>query len=181
MQPHLLPTVPLQRELRRRPRPQPVPPEREGSWRSHHCSPGKHGGDCQSDHQDEGEERHSSSHWSARRFLEARTRRAASSSIFWHLWLCSYVRLTNFSPHALHTGDERPSVRAVNPCRKARPVEPKRTCTAVTAASRKHQSLRLLREYHLLSNDRFQACANQTAGVCLDTSRSRHPPDVVHK
>ena len=30
-------------------------------------------------------------------------------------------------------------------------------------------------------NDRFQACANQTAGVCLDTSRSRHLPDVVHK
>ena len=140
MQPHLLLTVPPHRELRRRPRPQPVPPQREGPWRSHQRPPGKLGGDCQSDHQDEGEERHSSSHWSARRFFEARAGRAASSSFFWQLWLCSYVRLTNSSPHALHTGDgmkttARPSVRAVNPCRKARSVEPTRTCTATTATS----------------------------------------------
>ena len=103
-----------------------------------------------------GEERHSSGHWLARRFLEARAGCAASSSFLRQLWLCSFVRLTNFSPHALHIGDgkritERPSVRAVNPCRKARSVEPTRTCTATTVASRKHQSLRLLREYHLLS------------------------------
>ena len=41
---------------------------------------------------------------------------------------------------------ERPSVRAVSPCRKARVVEPTRICTAMTAASRKHQSFRLLHE-----------------------------------
>ena len=51
----------------------------------------------------------------------------------------AYVRLTNSSPHALHTGDgmnttARPSVRAVNPCRKARSVEPTRTDTVITAA-----------------------------------------------
>ena len=33
--------------------------------------------------------------------------------------------------------------------RVARSVEPTRTCTAMTATSRKHQRLRLLREYHL--------------------------------
>ena len=124
--------------------------------RSHHYPACQHGVDCQSDHWDEGEERHSSGNWSARRFLEARACCAASSRILWQLWVCSFLRLTNSSPHALHTGDgkrttERPSVRAVNPCSKARSVEPTRTCTAMTAASRKHQSLRLLREYHLLS------------------------------
>ena len=66
------------------------------------------------------------------------------------------MRLTNSRPHALHTvGEkettEKPSVRVVNPCRKARTVEPTPTCTAMTATSRKHQNLRLLREYHLLS------------------------------
>ena len=155
MQPHQPLTVPPQRELRSRLRPQPVPPQREGSWRSHRCPPGQLGGDCQADHQDEGEERHSSSHWSARRFFEARAGRAASSSFLWQLWLCSYVRLTYSLPHALHADGgkkttERPSVRVVNPRRKARSIEPMRTCTAMTAASRKHQSLRLLREYHLL-------------------------------
>ena len=165
MQPHQLPTVPPQRDLRRRPRPQPVPPQREGSGRIHHCPPGQRGVDCQSDHQDEGEERHSSSHWSARRFLEARAGCAASSSILWQLWLCSNVRLTNSSSHALHTGDgkmttERSSVRAVNPCRKARSVEPTRACTAMTAAPRKHQSLRLLCEYHLLSQRPISSMRN---------------------
>ena len=156
MQLNQLQTVPPQRELRLCPRPQPVPPKREGSWRLHHSPPGMHGGDCQSGQQDEGDERHSSCHWSARRFFEARTGCAASSNILWQLWVCSFVRLTKSSPHALHTGDgekttERPSVRAVNPCRRARSVEPTRTCTAMTAASRNHQSLRLLCEYHLLN------------------------------
>ena len=103
-----------------------------------------------------GEVRHSSGHLSSRRFPEARAGGAASSRILWQLWVCSFARLTNSSPHALHTGDgkkttEKPSVRAANPCRKARSVDPTRTCTATTAASRKHQSLRLLREYHQLS------------------------------
>ena len=156
MQPNQLLTVPPQRELRRRLHPQPVPPKREGSWWSYHCPQGQHGGDCQSDHLDEGVERHSSSHRSARRFFEARTGCAASSHILWQLWLCNFVRSTYSLPRALHTVSgkkttARPSVRVVNPCRKARPAEPTRTCTAMTAASRKHQSLRLLREYHLLS------------------------------
>ena len=134
-----------------------------------------------------GGKRHSSGHWSARRFFEARAGCAVSSRILWQLWVCSSVRLRNSSSRALHTGDgkkatERPSVRAVNPCGKARSVEPTRTCTAMTAAApRKHQSLRLLCEYYLLSNGRSQACATQTAGVCFDTGRSRYPPDVVHK
>ena len=73
-----------------------------------------------------------------------------------HLWLCSFVRLTNSSPHALRADGgkkttERPSVRVVNPCREARSVEPTRTYTAITAAFQKHQSLRLLCEHHLLS------------------------------
>ena len=42
-------------------------------------------------------------------------------------------------------------MRAVNQCRKARPAEPTSTRTATTATSRKHQSLRWLREYHLIS------------------------------
>ena len=69
--------------------------------------------------------------------------------------LFSLVRLTNSSPHALHTDSgkkttERSSVRVVNPCRKPRLVKPTWSCIAMTAASLKHQSLRLLREYYLL-------------------------------
>ena len=45
------------------------------------------------------------------------------------------------SPLVLHADGgmktrNRPSVRAVKPCREARPVEPQRTCTAKIAASR---------------------------------------------
>ena len=43
-----------------------------------------------------------------------------------------------------------PSVRVVNPCGKARSIQPTLNCIELTAASRKHQSLRLLREHHLL-------------------------------
>ena len=156
MQPNQLMTVPPQRELRRRLHPQPVPPKREGSGWSQHYPPGQHGGDCQSDLWDEGEARYSSSHRSARRFFEARAGCAASSNILWQLWLCSFVRLTNSLPHALRTvgGKKttgRPPVRVVRPCREARSAQPTRTCTALTAASPAHQSLRLLREYYLLS------------------------------
>ena len=102
------------------------------------------------------EERHSSGHWPARRCFETRASCVASASILWQLWLCRFVRLTNSPPHALHADNgkkttEKPPVRVVNPCRKARSAEPTPTCTAMTATSRKHQCLRLLREYHLLS------------------------------
>ena len=68
-----------------------------------------------------------------------------------------FLRVTNSSPHALHADSgkqtaERASVRVVNPYRKARLVKPTWSCIAMTAASLKHQSLRLLHEYHLLSH-----------------------------
>ena len=65
--------------------------------------------------------------------------------------LCSFVRLINSSPHALHTQGwkmttEKPSVHVVKQHTTARSVQPTRTCTATTTASLKHQGLRLLRE-----------------------------------
>ena len=180
--------APPQRVLGKRPRPQQVPPKREGSWRSHHGLMGKHGVNRQPVHHGEGGgERDLSAHWSARHFFEARASCAASSSILWQLWLCSFVRLTNSSPHALHAGDgkkttEKPSVRADNASRKARSVEPTRTCTAVTSASRKHQSLRLLREYHLLSQRTISIMHNSDGRSRpwheLVTTSLRHRPHV---
>ena len=119
MQPYQLLIVPPQRELRRRLHPQPVPPKQEGSCRSHHGLTGQPARFRQPDHQGEEEERHSSGQWLARRFFETRASRAANSSFLWQLWSCSFVQLTNPSPHALHTSNgkkttERPSVRAVN-------------------------------------------------------------------
>ena len=93
---------------------------------------------------------------SASRFLEARTGGAASSSLLSQSWLCRFVLLAHSSLHALHrvggwktTGR---TIRAVNPCRGARSAQRTRTCTALTAASVKHQSLRWLRVYHFSSH-----------------------------
>ena len=113
-------------------------------------------GDSQSAHQAVGAARHSTSHRSVSRLFVTRADCAANSGILWQLWFCSVVRLTNSSPHALHADGgnkttERPSVRVVNPCRKAPSVELTQTYNAMTAASRKHHSLRLLCEYHLLT------------------------------
>ena len=99
-------------------------------------------------------------------FIAGGIRKTLNSSLGWwcsrvnlpldRSWLRSFVRLTNSSPHTLHTQSgkkiiEKPSVHVVEPRRKARSVEPTRTCTAMTTASLKHHSLRWLREYHLLS------------------------------
>ena len=113
-------------------------------------------GDCQQSHQALGPARHSTSHWSVSRIFVARAGCAASSGILWQFWQCSSVRLTNLSPHALHADGGkkttvRPSMHVFNPCRKARSTRPTRTRTVMTAASRNHRSLRLLREYHLLT------------------------------
>ena len=145
--PHQPLTVPPQREPRSRPRPHPVPPQREGPWRLLHRPPAMCDGVCQPAHQAVGAARHSTCHWSVSRLFDAGAGCAASSGILWQFWQCSCVRLTNSSQHALHSDGgkkttERPSVCVANPCRKARSIEPTRTCTAMTAASRKHESLR---------------------------------------
>ena len=93
--PLLLLLVPPQRDFRLRPRPQLVPPQREGYWRLLHRQPVMCDGDCQPAHQAVGAARHSTSHWSVSRINEARASCAASSSILWQLWLCSFLRLTN--------------------------------------------------------------------------------------
>ena len=73
------------------------------------------------------------------------------------LWLCSFVRLANSLPHALHTGDGKKTTEGTHPCvrsthaKKTRLVEFTRNCTAMTTAFRKHPSCPLLREYLLLS------------------------------
>ena len=89
------------------------------------------------------------------------------------------------SPHALHTvGGKKttggPSVRVVKPCRKRRSTQPTRDCTALTATAPAHQSLRLLRVCHF-SSGQVQSSAMLMDGVCLDATRSRHPPDVARK
>ena len=136
--------------------PRPVPPKREGPWRYHYGLAGQFARVRTKAHQGEAEEGHSPHHRAARRSSVARDGHAASSSFSWQLRLRSFVRLAHSSPHALHTDDGktttvRPFVRLVYTCRIARSVEPTRTCTAMTAASRIQQCLRLLREYHLLS------------------------------
>ena len=183
--PHLLLIVPPQRELWYRPHPRSVPPKREGPWRYHHGLAGHYARARIKAHQGEAEEGHSPLHRAARRASVARAGHAASLCSCWQLWLRSFVRLTHSSPHALHTDDGktttvRPSVRLVYTSRIARSVEPTQTCTAMTAASRIHQCLRLLREYHLLSlrpisfmrkpNDR----PTQRHGLTTTPSR-RHP------
>ena len=124
-------------------------------------------------------------HWLAGRFLEAREGGATCprSPHLWQLWLCSFVRLTNCSLRALHADDgkkttERPSVRVVNPCRKARLVVPTRTCTVMTAAFRKHQSPRLLRVYHLLSQGTMSFMRIPDGRILLTITTRTH--SVMH-
>ena len=114
-------------------------------------------GECQPAHQAVGAARYSTSHWPVSRLFYTRAGCAASSGILGQFWQRSSARLTNSSTHAWHADGGkkttvRPSVHVISPCRKARSTEPKRTCTAMTATPRNHQSLRLLREYHLLTH-----------------------------
>ena len=78
-------------------------------------------------------------------------------------------------------GAERPSVHVVKPRRKARLVEPMWTCAATGNASLKHQSLRLMREYHLRFQWTILIMRNSDGRVYPNVSRSRHPSDDVHK
>ena len=73
---------------------------------------------------------------SARRSLEARAG--------------GFVRFGNLLAPCLATAGgketQRPSVLVVKPCRIARSAQPTQTCTALAAASNKHQGLQLFRE-----------------------------------
>ena len=74
-----------------------------------------------------------------------------------------------------------PCVSVVKPRRGTRMTQPTRTCTALTAASLAHQSLRLLRVCHFSFLGDPNHAHIPTDGADPNKSRSRHPPDVAHE